>query len=136
MYNSLKEYHSVHGDSNVPGRWSENPQLATWVSNQRVRRKKGRITEGEVRLLDSLGFVWNGSNVGTWEDRLAEVAAFKTQYGHCHIPARFVENPKLGRFANRMRVQRKKEALSDDRIARLNEIGFVWDTNPSVSSIK
>jgi hypothetical protein len=51
---------------------------------------------------------------------------FKVRHGHCDIPTVLKENPKLGRFVNSMRTQRKRGALSAKREAQLNEIGFVW----------
>jgi hypothetical protein len=126
MYDRLKHYHTAHGNCNVPHAWKENPQLANWVSAQRQRRKKCTIAREQLQLLDDLGFVWKSRDVGTWEDRLEEVASFKARYGHCNIPVSYSENPKLGRFVNRMRTQRSNGTLSDDRIARLNEIGFLW----------
>ena len=111
MYDSLKHYHVAHGDSSVPHGWRENPQLANWVSTQRQRRKMGMIVAEQLQLLNDLEFVWKSRDVGTWEDRLAEVAAFKAQHGHCNIPLSFPENPKLGRSVNSMRNQRNKGTL-------------------------
>lgn len=126
MYDCLKHYQAEHGDADVPAKWNENPKLATWVSNQRQRRKKETISEEEIQLLDELDFTWKSRDVGTWEDRLAEVAAYKAQHGHCEIPLKYPENPKLGRFVNNMRSHRNSGNLSADRIAKLEAIGFVW----------
>lgn len=126
MYDSLKHYHDANGNCNVPNRWKENPQLANWVSAQRQSRKKGTIAANRVQLLDGLGFVWTSRTVGTWEDRFAEVAAFKAAHGHCNVPRSFSENPKLAGFVNAMRSKQSNGTLAKDRIARLNEIGFTW----------
>ena len=126
MYDSLKHYRGVHGHSNVPSKWRENPKLANWVASQRQFRKRGMIADNRVQLLDDLGFVWETRSRGTWEDRLAEVTAFKTKYGDCNIPLGFSEDPKLGSFVSNMRTRRNKGTLSEDRIARLDEIGFIW----------
>jgi hypothetical protein len=129
MYERLKQYHVDHGDADVPHKWKADPQLAVWVSNQRDRRKRGVMPDEEFALLNELGLTWQSREVGTWEDRLAEVAAFKTSHGHCDIPTVFAQNPKLGRFVNAMRTQRNRGTLSVERIAKLDEIGFVWASN-------
>lgn len=126
MYARLKAYRTTHGDSNVPCQWKEDRKLADWVINQRRRRIHGLITDGQVRLLDELGFAWKQRDVGTWEDRLAEVVAFKARHGHCNIPPNFQENPKLSRFVNNMRSQRNSGNLAAERIAKLDAIGFMW----------
>jgi superfamily II DNA or RNA helicase len=126
MYEQLKTYHSEHGDTDVPGRWKENPKLATWVATQRARKKQGDLSDEQIQLLDKLGFTWKSRDRGTWEDRLAEVVVFKAKYGHCKIPMPFPENPKLGHFVNSMRTQHNAGKLSPERVAKLEAHGFVW----------
>jgi hypothetical protein len=41
----LKAYKEAHGDCNVPALWPENPQLASWVSNQRTAYSKNKLSE-------------------------------------------------------------------------------------------
>ncbi len=129
LYERLKQYCADHGDADVPSGWKADRKLAAWVSNQRERRKKGVMLDEEFALLDELGLTWQSRDVGTWEDRLAEVTAFKTRHGHCAIPTVFAENPKLGRFVNAMRTQRNAGKLNAERIAKLDAIGFVWASN-------
>ena len=128
MYGHLKRYHTERGHADVPAKWKEDPKLATWVSNQRQRRKNGSLSEEEIQLLDELSLTWKSRDVGTWEDRLAEVTTFKTNHGHCEIPTIFPENPKLGRFVNSMRTKRNSGTLSADRIAKLDAVGFAWNS--------
>ena len=129
MYQLLKPYHTTHGDTDVPHRWKEDPKLAAWVGQQRQRRKNGLITDDQVRLLDEIQFTWQHRERGSWDDRLVEVAEFKAKNGHCDIPLNFPENPKLGRFVNNMRTQRNSGRLSADRIAKLDTLGFVWESS-------
>jgi superfamily II DNA or RNA helicase len=129
MFERLKEYHAANGDADVPFRWKNDLKLAAWVSHQRERRKRETLSDEEIKLLDSLGFTWKSRDVGTWEDRLAEVAAFKAKHGHCEMPMNMPDNPKLGRFVNNMRTQRNSGRLSADRIAKLDALGFAWGSS-------
>jgi hypothetical protein len=129
MYEQLKKYHADHGDADVPSHWKQNPKLASWVSEQRQRRKQGQMSDENVRSLDLLVFTWKSRDVGTWEDRLAEVAAFKAKHGHCEIPRNYSDSPKLGNFVNNMRSQRNSGKLAPDRIAKLEAHGFVWKSS-------
>ena len=60
----LAAYKAVHGDCNVPVRWADDPQLATWVNDQRQRKRKlnrgepsdGMTAERAARLTS---LVWN-----------------------------------------------------------------------------
>jgi hypothetical protein len=126
QYERLKQYHAEHGNADVPSGWKADPQLAAWVCNQRERRRRGAMSNEELELLDELNLRWQSRDVGTWEDRFAEVVAFKAGHGHCEIPTVFRQNPKLGRFVNAMRTQKNRGSLSVDRIAKLDAIGFAW----------
>ncbi|MCH7864568.1 MAG: helicase associated domain-containing protein, partial [Proteobacteria bacterium] len=57
-----------------------------------------------------------------------QLLAYKATHGNCNVPNRWPENPKLGVWVATQRKDHKRGRLSDDRIARLEEIGFVWDT--------
>jgi len=65
-FNELKEYKKRFRDTNVPSGWEENPQLATWVNEQRRYLRKyvdnedgAHISEEKIRKLLSIGFVFN-----------------------------------------------------------------------------
>jgi len=126
MYRLLLEYHAEHGNSDVPHRYIKNTRLASWVNSQRARFTKKCLSDERVALLVAIDFTWKHRERGVWEDRLAEVVAYKEKHGHCNIPLNGKENPKLSRFVNQTRVQRNRGALSAERIAKLDAIGFVW----------
>jgi hypothetical protein len=63
----LVEYREIHGNCNVPKRYSENAKLAHWVGTQRYQYKlqqegKGsQMTLPRVKVLEGLGFKWKVS---------------------------------------------------------------------------
>jgi hypothetical protein len=75
-----------------------------------------------------------------WEDRLAQLRAYKAEYGDLLIPIRYQKDPSLGKFVHNMREQyklfmgtapegyRKRCSLTGERVQQLEEIGFVWST--------
>ena len=66
----LVEYKEKHGDCLVPQRFSENPQLGTWVNTQRrhyklyIEGKKSCMTEERLNKLREVGFSWSTSSGG------------------------------------------------------------------------
>jgi hypothetical protein len=60
----LRDYKARHGDCLVPKVWKENPQLGSWVANQRKQHrallsgKPTSLTKQRRAELDSMGFVW------------------------------------------------------------------------------
>jgi hypothetical protein len=126
FYQRLVSYHTEHGHANVPCNWESDRPLGVWVGNQRERRKMGNMSDEEFALFEQLGFTWQTRERSTWEDRLAELTAFRVHHGHCEVPTVLPDNPKLGRFVQSIRARRNMGILSDTRIAQLDAIGFVW----------
>jgi hypothetical protein len=61
-----------------------------------------------------------------WEQRLADLLAFKAAHGHCNVPSGYREDPSLAVWVFNCRRQRKQGTLDTDRIERLDAIGFSW----------
>ena len=57
-YNQLVAYKALNGHCNVPCRYPEDPQLGSWVQNQREFRKKRTLSEERGKRLEDLGFLW------------------------------------------------------------------------------
>jgi hypothetical protein len=59
-YLKLKKYSEQYGDCNVPYRFTEDPSLGEWVSNQRKRLKLNGKDHDDYRVenLNEIGFEW------------------------------------------------------------------------------
>lgn len=62
----------------------------------------------------------------TFDERLAELSAFRSIHGHCRVPHRYPSSPGLARWVLYMRTLRQESRLSGERLERLNAIGFCW----------
>ena len=125
-YLALIQFKQRFGDCRVPQEWKENRKLATWVCTQRLRRKAGALSDDRIRALDKLGFDWH-VDVGTWEQRFAELCAFKQRFKNTRVNVKWSENPQLGAWVVSQRYRRRRGKLRTDYEQRLNEIGFEWD---------
>ena len=134
MYLRLQAYQAQHGSADVPNQWPEDPKLAAWVSNQRQKYKKDELTPQQIELLEALGFSWSLRERGTWEDRLAELVAFKSQHGHFDVPTNYPPAPKLRQFIASTHYQYRTGMLDTDRIMRLEEAGFILDAEAKTTS--
>ena len=119
-FSALVEYKAEHGDTNVP---QVRKGLGDWVILQRQNRRLGQLSEEKNRRLDELGFEWDplGSQ---WETRFSELGAYKAEYSDINVPQKWPSG--LGRWIDTQRQRRKKGRLSEDKIQRLDEIGFDW----------
>jgi superfamily II DNA or RNA helicase len=126
LFAELVAYKNAHGDCSVPLRYKENPQLGLWCGNQRAKHRRGDLSSNRTSRLEQLDFVWDPFT-SIWDDRFAELAAYKKIYGNCNVPDRYDENPELGRWCRAQRTANKKNRLSPDRIKRLEQLGFIWE---------
>lgn len=123
MFASLEGYKETFGDCNVPNQWTENQKLGSWVNTQRLFHRQGKLSSERKSRLEGLGFVWDTRET-YWEQMFAALVDFKEQHGHCNVPAKWDQNPKLGTWVTAQRSNRT--SLSDERKERLNTQGFIW----------
>lgn len=70
-----------------------------------------------------------------WDEAFEELLEFKRVRGNCQVPHGFKENPSLSRWVKRQRYQfkllkeGKASTMTDERIERLEAVGFVWDSH-------
>jgi hypothetical protein len=121
MFERFSEYRQ-RGDENVP----QDRQLAGWIGDQRLIRKRGRLSEDRIRRLDELGFEWE-SDAAKWDEMFERLAVYKMQNATCAVPLKWAEDPELARWVNRQRSNKKRRLLSEDQLRRLNALGFEWD---------
>jgi predicted helicase len=127
-FGELQTYNSAHGDCNVPRGWSENPQLASWISTQRT--SKCKLRSDRIARLEEIGFDWNTDETA-WEAMFLELQAYKSEHGNCNVPQRWPDNPQLARWVNNQRNAKTGGKLSDERTERLDAEGFQWQVHKS-----
>jgi len=124
-YLALLDYRNRFGNCFVPLNWKENKKLARWVSSQRVDYVRNKLSSERIALLEKIGFEWTGG-VATWDERFAELCAYKERFGHTLVPVKWKENPLLGGWVSAQRYKGNQGKLNKEFETRLNSIGFVW----------
>ena len=121
----LADYVQREGHCRVPADHLENGfRLGSWVVNSNA--DKEIIPLIRRQRLDELGFVWEPWEED-WNEGFSYLQSHKEREGHCRVPLGHRENEyKLGRWVNKQRT--RKESMPIDRQARLEALGFVWDT--------
>ncbi len=122
----LQAFMAQHGHCDVPTGYPENPKLARWVSGQRKAGKEDKLPPDRISRLDALGFEWDPFSA-VWDEKFAELQAFKDQHGHSNVPDGYPENPKLAKWVQVQRQSRKEDKLPPDRISRLDALDLAWD---------
>lgn len=62
----------------------------------------------------------------SWMERFEELKLFKEKHGNCNVPWKWKENLPLFYWVRRMKDKKRAGALSEERIAMMEEIGFEW----------
>ena len=127
MFAALRAYKQNHRDCNVPQRWKDNPELGEWCSTQRRAYKGNKLSSDHITQLEHLGFVWD-QLAAAWEEMLASLVAYKQTHGDCNVPINRKDNPELSIWCSTQRYVYKSKKLSPDRVTRLEQLGFVWNS--------
>ena len=63
----------------------------------------------------------------SWHGWFGKLLAYKERFGHCNVVTGEIAYRDLASWASSQRVRKNREELSEERIKRMNAIGFVWD---------
>ena len=61
-----------------------------------------------------------------WRTHYDDLATYKAEHGDCNVPRYYEANKSLGRWVNTQRTAYRNNKLSEERVRKLTEIGFVW----------
>ena len=117
----------------MPKGYKSDPQLGNRVKKQRCAYAMNNISSERVEHLDELGCGWN-TREAAWEKRLAQLKAYRNLHGDCLVSQYDNDIPGLGKWVARVRQSYHKfwkggsgdDKITDERIAELEPIGFVW----------
>jgi superfamily II DNA or RNA helicase len=126
MIDQLKEFKSQNGNCRVPTNSKEFKSLGIWVANVRSRYIKRTLSPEKITELENLEFEWNPISKA-WDKMYEALKAYKELYGHCRVATTSKTHGKLGRWVSTQRKDFQKHQLSQDKINKLNHLGFEWD---------
>lgn len=138
----LTQFTAEHGHMRVPAGFvcGDGMQLSAWVNKRRAERRAGAptLTAERIAQLDALGFVWDPPRgrideyAQQWAVGLAQLEHYVDEHGHARVPNAWVSEAGfgLGRWVSNRRRNRRysARALTPERIAQLDALGFDWGT--------
>lgn len=120
-FKELMVYEAEHGSMNVPQRWPGG--LGSWINNQRQDEKNGELPLTRKERLNSIDFIWNPIE-WNWNKRYQELSAYKDAHGNLDVT--YGDESGLNSWMKLQRKGKMDGALSADKEALLNVIGFAW----------
>jgi hypothetical protein len=138
-YNDLVEFKRAHGADSLPSK-QEDHQLQAWVWFQRSEFRNGNMAADRIAKLDEIWVLTaireekvlikstkESRPEAKWNMRYNELAEFKHEFGHLTVSRITHPDPELSNWAYHQSDLFKAGKLSHDKVAKLNELGFIWD---------
>ena len=133
-------YYAEHGNLNIPRSYvtAAGERLGQWVASQQWAYPKGKLTDEQVERLNRIGMYWGNRNDRQWNEGYQEAKRYFDAQGDLNVPINYVspDGYALGKWIKRQRYARLNPeksgaVLTEERIAKLDEIGMRWETrNP------
>lgn len=145
-YHAAVEYSHKYGNLNAPAQYvsPDGVRLGAWLSRLRASGKSNseamHLTSERIEQLDALGMVWDGLDY-LWERNYLAAAEYFREHRDLAVPFDYVtrDGTRLGAWIQKIRQihsgKYRGRSLTDLQIARLNEIGMIWNgRNASASA--
>mmetsp|Transcript_33827 Transcript_33827/g.64406 ORF Transcript_33827/g.64406 Transcript_33827/m.64406 type:complete len:566 (-) Transcript_33827:105-1802(-) len=140
MLYQLLLYKAQRGDLNIPHNDASYRLLYNWVQTQRKHFKLYQenktsstfLNADRIAVLDAIDFQWNVRGDTFWQKNFDSLVKYKNEHGDVRVPRLYTKNPKLGEWVTDQRRQWKSKMdgkpnlMTEDRKAKLDEVGFVW----------
>lgn len=139
MFYKLQDFRQVHNHCLIPQKYPQDVKLGRWVHYQRVEfglytnRGQGKITPERIDLLEKVGFEWDPQR-GRWNEMYNRLCKYKERFHHVQVPKGYKEDSELANWVRNQRLEYtnklrgKKNRMTDERIAKLQQLGFTWST--------
>ncbi len=129
-YQETLKYKQRFGNANAPNNYTtqDGYNLGRWQTSRRGDYIKSKLGDEQIKELKDIGFIWDALDEA-WEKGYQESLKYKQEFGDANAPAMYNASDgfSLGWWQGTQRTTCKNGILDNDRVKRLNEIGFVWD---------
>ena len=134
-YEIAKQYYMDHGNLNVNINYidPEGVRLGIWIASQRDSRKRNRLSEEQIRLLDEIGMSWN-RYMNKWDSAFEYVQAYHDTFGTADVPAQYKAKDgfRLGVWVADQRRKYAAGKLKPKQIKRLESLKITWEPTEEV----
>jgi hypothetical protein len=131
------EYPNLAKVSKRPHRYLEAPSSPLIKGKRKMRRTSGIDSNAKLEGHDCSEFeTENADAEQTWAMQFKRLSEFKRKTKHCSVPARYIDDPKLGHWVMTQRRQYhlmkkgKPTRMTSKKIDQLEQLGFQWSVRP------
>jgi len=125
----LQKHHDAGKDVNVwPTTFLRTTSMGRWIEHQRRDYKLGHLSAERIEKLSKIGFRWSESHSCAWEKHYSLLEKRHAAGEEVNLPAEtIIDTLKIGAWSKNQRNAHRAGKLSEERIARLQTIGFVFE---------
>ena len=125
MYLKLKEFYINNPNKEL--NYKENTHLYYWLVNQKTKMKKDILDDIKINLLNQLDINFADIN-SKWDKSYDLLLEYLDNNDNCFpIKNSIYKNKKIGIWCHDLRVDYRRGDLSNEKIQKLNNIGFIWN---------
>ncbi len=130
MFNKLVKY--INENGKYPQRTDADPEirkLSIWITNQRAFYKSNKLPIDKIKKLQSIGFIFDPFEE-SWQVNFNELVKYLEE-NNGKYPPQSSKLPKVKRLAiwvGSQRLNYKNKILSKEKLAKLQSIGFIFDS--------
>ena len=151
MYELARRYFLEYGNLDVPMSYValNGTRLGIWVGKNRQNYKKGRLSAGRISKLESIGMIWDVSDL-KWNEMYILAEEYYKEHDDLNVPKRYVtsDGARLGQWINLQRqayknkflpIEQRKghmKPLTYEQVQKLESIGMLWDTKTNKPDIE
>lgn len=122
-----KAYYEMSGNLQIPAHYvcEDGYRLGAWLKSVRISYKKVLLSEEKIKLLESMGIVWNSYDYA-WKNGFAHAKTYFEQHGNLNINAVYVcgDGFKFGEWKYRQIQRIACGKMEKDRLELLQQIGI------------
>ena len=134
-FKKVKVYFDKYGNiSDIGNSLSEkDKKLDIWLAKQRQCYKDGKLSNKKIKLLESVGIVWN-TYADAWETGFLHAKKYYETNGNLNISASYVDDSgyTLGIWITNQRYNYRhpsgNKKITENQKKRLESIGMVWNS--------
>jgi superfamily II DNA or RNA helicase len=129
-YNHLLEYINKYKTKNVSWgyRCDDNFNLYSWINNIRIRHRQNLLSIDQTNRLEKIEFIWNPTDEA-FENGYNHLIEYVKEKQNTLVPSNYICNDgyRLGIWVSHQRKNFKSGNINDEKIIRLDKLGFSWN---------
>jgi hypothetical protein len=129
-FGQLRTFRQRNGHCRVPKFINGTETLSAWACRQRKLFREGKLDQARKDRLDSLGYTWDKQKrldeqgETFWNECFEQLRTLYQRNGNCQVTKTMGRSRSLSDWVCRQRKLFKEGQLSQDKIGRLDSLGF------------